>query len=148
MAAKAAILKINSRHRFPNLWSIWTETCSVATGQHLDRNELKSCPSEIQDGRYSRHLENLFWTSSQKPQGELSWDLHCSNRLMCRWKKAKIMPIENPKWPRKLPYWKPIFDLLPNHWAIWVGTHCSNRMISRSKIDCADRKSKMATTTF
>ena len=51
MAATAAILIINFRHLFPNLWSLWAETCSVATGWLLDRNELKLCRSEIQDGR-------------------------------------------------------------------------------------------------
>ena len=32
-AATATILKISFRHLFPNLWLIWAETCSVATGQ-------------------------------------------------------------------------------------------------------------------
>ena len=40
IAATAAILKINFRHLFPNLWSIWVKTCSVATGKFLDQNEL------------------------------------------------------------------------------------------------------------
>ena len=50
MAAIAAIWKFNFRHLFPNLWSLWAKTCSVATGWHLDQNKLKSCRSEIQDG--------------------------------------------------------------------------------------------------
>ena len=50
MASTAAILKINFRHNFPNLWSLWAKTCSVATGWLLDRNELKLCRPEIQDG--------------------------------------------------------------------------------------------------
>ena len=72
MFATAAILKINYQHLFLNLWLIWDETCSVETGQLLDRNGWKSCWSEIQDGHHSRHLENLFW-ASRKLQGELSW---------------------------------------------------------------------------
>ena len=48
---------------------------SVATGQLLGRNELKSWISEIQDGRHGRHIENLYWTSSRKPQDEWSWNL-------------------------------------------------------------------------
>ena len=52
MAATAAILKINFRHLFPNLSSFWAETCSVATGWLLDRNNLKLCRPEIQDCRY------------------------------------------------------------------------------------------------
>ena len=63
-----AILKIKFRHLFPNLWSICAQTCSAATRQ-LDRNELKSCQSEIQDGHHSHHLKNLFWTS-RKPQAD------------------------------------------------------------------------------
>ena len=102
MAASATILKINFWHLFPNFWSIWAKICSVATGQLLDGNDLKSCWSEIQDGY---RIENLFWTSP-KPPRELSWNLQCSNRLMCRWKIAKIVPIGNPKWPLS---WKPIF---------------------------------------
>ena len=51
MATTAAILKINFRHLFPNLWSLWAETCSVATGWLLDWNKLKLYRSEIQDGR-------------------------------------------------------------------------------------------------
>ena len=51
MGTTAAILKINFRHLFPNLWSLWTKSCSVATGWLLDWNELNLCSSEIQDGR-------------------------------------------------------------------------------------------------
>ena len=51
MAATAAILKINFRHLFSNLRSLWAETCSLATGWLLDRNKLKLCRSKIQDGR-------------------------------------------------------------------------------------------------
>ena len=99
MATTTSILKINFPHLFPNPWSVWVETCSVATGQLLDWNELKSCWSEIQVDHHSRHLEKLFWTSSCKPQGQLSWNLQCSNRFTYKWKMAKIMPIRNPKWP-------------------------------------------------
>ena len=50
MATTAAILKINFRHLFSNLRLLWAETCSLATGWHLDRNKLKLCWSKIQDG--------------------------------------------------------------------------------------------------
>ena len=50
MATTAAILKINFRHLFWNLRSLWAETCSLATGWLLDRNILKLCRSKIQDG--------------------------------------------------------------------------------------------------
>ena len=49
-ATTAAILKINFRHLFSNLRSLWAETCFLATGWLLDRNKLKLCWSEIQDG--------------------------------------------------------------------------------------------------
>ena len=51
MATTAAILKINFRHLFSNLRSLWAETCSLATGWFLNRNKLKLCRSKIQDGR-------------------------------------------------------------------------------------------------
>ena len=53
MAATAVILKINFRHLFPNLWSLSAEICSAETETEwlLDRNALKSCWSEIHDGR-------------------------------------------------------------------------------------------------
>ena len=136
MTATATILKINFRHLFPNFWSIWVETCSVATGQLLDRNELKSCRSEIQDGHHSCHFENLFWTSC-KSQGKLSWILQCSNGLdyTCRWKIAKSLGSWKSKIDAiatilKISFW--LFH--PNRWVIWVETHFSNRMTSRSKI--------------
>ena len=47
----AAILKISFQHLFPDLWSLWTEPCSVATGWLLDRNKLKFCWLEFQDGQ-------------------------------------------------------------------------------------------------
>ena len=49
MATTAAILKINFRHLFSNLRSLWAETCSVATGWLLDGNKLKLFRSKIQD---------------------------------------------------------------------------------------------------
>ena len=51
MATTAAILKINYRHLFLNLWSLWAKTCSVATWWLRDRNELKLCRVEIQNVR-------------------------------------------------------------------------------------------------
>ena len=117
-----------------HVWSIWAETCSVATGQRLDRNKLNLCRSEMQDGRHSCHPENLFWTSSRKPQGELNWNLQCSNRLTCRLKIARSCRLEIQNGCHscrlKINFWL----ILQHSWAIWVETHCSNRMTPRSKI--------------
>ena len=41
MVARAAILKINFQHLFPNLWLIWAEIYTVATGWFLDQTKLK-----------------------------------------------------------------------------------------------------------
>ena len=51
MATTSVILKINFRHLFSNLRSLWAETCSLATGCILDQNKLKLYQSKIQDGR-------------------------------------------------------------------------------------------------
>ena len=50
IAAIAAISKTNFQHLFLNLWWLWAKTCFVATRWLLDRNKLKLCRSEIQDG--------------------------------------------------------------------------------------------------
>ena len=71
MATTAAILKINFRHIFSNLRLLWAETCSLATGWLLDRNKLKLCRSNIQDGRNgaarAKKIENLQTTSCPWP---------------------------------------------------------------------------------
>ena len=48
MAATAAILKVNFRHLFPNLWWPWAKTCCKAARWLLDWNELKLFQLEIQ----------------------------------------------------------------------------------------------------
>ena len=71
---------------------------SLTTDQSLG---LVSSPEheEIQDGRHSRHLENLFFTSSPEPKGQLTPNLLGSIRVTCRSNIAKIVPIGNPRWP-------------------------------------------------
>ena len=61
-----------------------------------DQKQLKSCRSEIQDGR---HLENLFFASFPEPKGQLTPNLLGSIRVTCRSKVTKIVPIINPRWP-------------------------------------------------
>ena len=57
------------------------------------------------------------------------------NRLTCRRKIDKIMPIGNSKMDAIAAILKNNFWLLlPNHGEIWVETHSSNRMTSRSRI--------------
>ena len=65
MAVTAAILKINFRHLFPNLWSFWAEICSVATGWLLNWNKLKLCRSKIQDGRNGSSQLNKMTTRAK-----------------------------------------------------------------------------------
>ena len=60
----------------------------------------KIIQSEIQDGR---RLENLFFASSPEPKGQLTRNLVGSIGVTCRSEIAKIVPIENPKWPP----WRP-----------------------------------------
>ena len=56
------------------------------------------CRSEIQDGRNGRHLENLFFTSSPEPKGQLTPNLVGGIGVTYRSKIAKIMPIVKPGW--------------------------------------------------
>ena len=60
--------------------------------------------SEIQDGR---HLENLFWTSSEW-KGKLFGNLVWSIGEICRLEIVKIVPIGNSWWPLQPPSWKSI----------------------------------------
>ena len=66
MATTAAILKLNFRHLFSNLRSLWAETFSLATGWLLDRNKLKLCRSKIQDGRNSSATLNKMAARDKK----------------------------------------------------------------------------------
>ena len=76
MATTAAILKISFWHLFPNLWSLWTEPCSVATGWLLDWKELKLCWSEIQDGcNTSAPLNKMATRDKNRKSSNDIWSL-------------------------------------------------------------------------
>ena len=62
-------------------------------------HEIKSCRSEIQNGRRSRHFENLFWTSHRKgnrkvqgvPQSQTAaFPRHQENEETDKTKQAQI----------------------------------------------------------
>ena len=78
-------------------------------------------------------------TGAPETLGDLSWNLHCSNRMTCRSKVYKILPTRNPRAATTINFWH-----LPESLDDLV--HCSNRMTSRSKIAEIMPKSKMATT--
>ena len=87
----------------------------------LGRKHQGACRSENQDGRHRRHLENLFFTSSPEPKGQLTPNLLGSMGVTCRSKIAKIMLIGNPRWLPWPPSWKS-FSLLLNRKANWLQT--------------------------
>ena len=62
----AAILKIFSCYLLPNCKSDGAETWWKASGQHGDLELLKHFHSDINEGRYGNHLENLQITSAPK----------------------------------------------------------------------------------
>ena len=105
----AAILKIYFLLLLLNRKANWLQTCWEALWWLVDQKQLKSCRSEIQDGRHGGHLENLVFASSPEPKGQLTSNLLGSIGVTCRSKIAKIMPIGNPRWPPWPPSWKSIF---------------------------------------
>ena len=109
---KSIFLRLLWNHR-----GIRVETYTVATEWLVDQNYLKFCGSEIQDCCHNRYLENHFFTYPPEPLGDLSWNLHCSNRMTYRSKIAKIVLIGNPRWPIDL------LRLLWNHGGIRVETY-------------------------
>ena len=52
----------------------------------------------MSDGRHGSRLENLFFSSSPEPKGQLTPNLVGSIGVTCRSKIAKIMPIIKPGW--------------------------------------------------
>ena len=82
--------------------------------------------SEIQDGRLSPHLENLFLASSPELQDQLTCYLVGNIGVTCRYKIAQIVQFENPKWPPWPPSWKFYFLLLLSQKASWLETCCES----------------------
>ena len=75
--------------------------------------QLKSFWSEIQESRHGCHLEIHFFASSPEPSGQLTQNLVGSIRITCWWKRAKTVPIRNPRWPPWPLSWKSILDSSP-----------------------------------
>ena len=62
---------------------------------------IKSFLMEIKNGclgRYGRHFENVFFSSSNEPKGQLACNLLEIIRVTCRSEIAKIIPNGNPRW--------------------------------------------------
>ena len=101
MATTAAILKINFRHVFSNLRSLWAETCSLATGWLLKQDKIVSieiqrwpqwfCSIE-QDGRQSCKIENLQTTSRPWP---VAWFQNICHKCSTNGPQPKLL-----KWLR------------------------------------------------
>ena len=112
MAVTAAILKISFWHLFPNLWLLLAETCSVAAGWLLDRNQLKLCRWEIQDCRNGSTPSNKMatWAKNRKSSsdisslanGPISKYLHRSVPLIALYQIAKMVPLGWTKWQPEL----------------------------------------------
>ena len=109
-----SILKIFKWHLLPNRKSDWAETWWEASEQHRDSEWLKSFCSDIQDGCYSGHLENLETTSAPKWYVRLSWNLVGGIGETWKFKTAKFIPFRH----LRLKFFK--WHLLPNCNADWA----------------------------
>ena len=49
----------------------WLETWQEVSGWLVDQKYLKSFWPEIQDGRSSSHVKNIFWTFSSWPKRQI-----------------------------------------------------------------------------
>ena len=134
----AAILKIYFSLLLLNRKANWLQTCWEASGWLKDQKELKSCPSEIQDGCHGSHLENLFFASSPEPKGQLTPNLLGSIRVTCRSKIAKIVPIGNPRWPPWPPSWKSIFCFFS-----WTERPIDSKLDRKHQGDCRSKIAKI-----
>ena len=106
-----AILKFFKRN-LPNRKSDWAETWWEASEQERDSEWLKSFRSNIQDGCYSGHLENLETTSAPEQYVGLNWNLGegggGGTRETRRFRAAKFVQFRHLRF--KLFKW----HLLPN----------------------------------
>ena len=122
MAITAAILKISFWH-FPNFWSPWAETCSVATGWLLDRNELKLCRSEIQDDQNDSPPLNKVATRAKNRKSSfcpwpVAWFQNICTEVFelqfLQWpytKIAKMVLLGWIEWQPELKLEKPLKDI-------------------------------------
>ena len=119
MAITAAILKINFRHLFSNLRSLWAETCSLATGWLLDRNKPNLCQSKIQDGRNGSAPLNKMaarvknWKRQTRPW-LMAWFQNICTEVFHQWSSTKITkmaPLCWTKWRPELNIEKPLKDI-------------------------------------
>ena len=75
-----------------------------------DLQNKNSWNSSNQKCKMAAILKIYFFASSPELKGQLTRNLLWNIRVTCRWKIAKIISIENPRWP---PSWKSIFCYSP-----------------------------------
>ena len=80
MVATAAILKINFRHLFPNVWSPRAETCYVATGWKWAKILLIGIPRWPQ----------WFHSSEQDSRQSYKWKIFKRHHVLDQWPDFKI----------------------------------------------------------
>ena len=114
MATTAAIFKINFWHLFPNFWSLWAETSSVATRS----KQAKFCCSEFKDGcNSSTPLNKMAARATNRKSSNdtssltncpISKYLHRSVPPMTLYQIAKMVPLGWTKWRPELKIEKPL----------------------------------------
>ena len=108
--ATAAILIISFRHLFQNLWLLWAETCSVATGWLQDQSELKLYRSEIQDGqngstplnKMAARVKNRNLQTESHPW-PLAWFQNICTEVSLQWPSTNIAKMVLRCWTK----WQP-----------------------------------------
>ena len=96
---------------FPNCKLDWAETWLEASEQHRDSELLKLCHFGIKAGHHGCHLENLQTTSTPEQQVKLSQNLVGGIRVTWRFKIAKFVLFQYPRWPLFWPSWKSWNDI-------------------------------------
>ena len=114
--------------------SEWAETWWEALGPHGNSELSKSFRSGIQDCRHGGHLENLQTTSPPE-------HLRVGFRVLWRFRIARIVLLQYPRWPRVaiLKFFKAYF--LPNHKSDWAESSELLKLLSSNKQDCGHLKS-------
>ena len=84
------------------------------------------------------HLENLFWTTSIEPKGQLTRNLVGSIEATCRSKIAKIVQIGKPRWLPWPPSWKIILNFF-----LWTKGQFTQNLVGSIKATCRSKIAKI-----
>ena len=157
MAAMSTILKI-FKYLLPDRKLDWVETWWEALEQHRDSELLKSFHSDIQDDHHDGHFENLQTASALEWYVRLSQKLVGSIGVTWRFRIAKFIMFQYPRWLPWWPSWKPWNDICSwtvrwiklklgqRHWGDMEIQNCQTDSIAISKMAAMAAKLKFFKT--